>query len=267
MYTDVGTGRNYPVRFQARAMRVVRGRAADREGERSESSERVSGAPASRDADHAVTRDLLDWVREREEPAVRVWAPGRVVAFGRRDANEDGYESAVAAASDHGFPTVERRVGGRAVAYTDSTLAFARFTPTEDVRTGLTERYDAMVGDVVGALRAVGVADAREGEPPDSFCPGDHSVRADCGKLAGVAQRVTKGAALTSGVLVVDDREAIADVLGDVYPALGVAFDPDSVGSVAAAGGDPGRVRDELERALVGDRDFHVVAAEDVQSE
>jgi len=221
-------------------MRVVRGRAADR------------------DADHAATRDILDWVRERGEPAVRVWAPSRVVAFGRRDANEDGYEAAVQAASDHGFPTVERRVGGRAVAYTDSTLAFARFTPTEDIRTGLEARYDAMVADVVDALREVGVTDAREGEPPDSFCPGEHSVQADCGKLAGVAQRVTKGAALTSGVLVVDDREAIAGVLADVYPALGVPFDPDSVGSVAATGGDPERVRDELERALVGDANCDV---------
>ena len=248
-------------------MRVVRGRAADREGERSESAERVSGAPASREADHAVTRDLLDWARERGEPAVRVWAPGRVVAFGRRDANEDGYEAAVQAASDHGFPTVERRVGGRAVAYTDTTLAFARFTPTEDIRTGLTERYDAMVADVVEAMREVSVASAREGEPPDSFCPGDHSVQADCGKLAGVAQRVTKGAALTSGVLVVDDRDAIAGVLADVYPALGVAFDPESVGSVAAGGGDPEHVREELEGALVGDAETDVVDAEDVLSE
>jgi lipoate-protein ligase A len=175
------------------------------------------------------------------------------VAFGRRDANEDGYEAAAAAARDHGFPPVERGVGGRAVAYTDSTLAFARIQPVDDLRTGLTERYDAMVADVVGALDAVGVA-ASEGEPPDSFCPGDHSVSAD-GKLAGVAQRVTKGAALTSGVLVVDDREEIASVLADVYPALGVAFDPDSVGSVAAAGGDTERVRAELEAALVGDAD------------
>jgi hypothetical protein len=37
-----------------------------------------------------------------------------------------------------------------------------------------------------------------------------------------------------------------------------VAFDPDSVGSVAAAGGDPARVRGELERALVGDADCDV---------
>ena len=209
------------------------------------------GRAATRDADREVTQDLLEFVRESGAPAVRVWAPGRQVAFGRRDTNEDGYEDAAAAARDHGFPPVERGVGGRAVAYTETTLAFARIEPVTDVRTGLTERYDAMVADVIDALDAVGVA-ASEGEPPNSFCPGDHSVSAD-GKLAGVAQRVTKGAALTSGVLVVDDREEIAGVLADVYPALGVPFDPDSVGSVAASGGDTERVRDELEAALVGD--------------
>jgi lipoate-protein ligase A len=238
-------------------MRVVR------EGERSESSKGTSGAAASRGrandraADRKVTRDLLDFVRETGESAVRVWAPGRLVAFGRRDANEDGYDAAREAARQHDFPAVERQVGGRAVAYTDSTLAFARIEPTEDIRTGLGERYDAMVADVLAALDAVGV-DAREGEPPHSFCPGDHSVQGAAGKLAGVAQRVTKGAALTSGVLVVDDREEIASVLTDVYGALGVPFDPDSVGSVAAAGGDTNSVRDELESALVGDADFEV---------
>ncbi|MGB9964242.1 lipoate--protein ligase family protein [Halobacterium sp. CBA1126] len=219
-------------------MRVLRGRAADP------------------DADRAATRDLLEWVAEAGEPAVRVWAPGRQLAFGRRDANSDGYDAAREAAREHGFPPVERSVGGRAVAYTDSTLAFARITPVDGARTGLQERYDAMVADVLDALAAVGV-DASGGEPPESFCPGDHSVSA-AGKLAGIAQRVTRDAALTSGVLVVDDREEIAAVLAAVYPKLGVPFDPKSVGSVAAAGGDADRIRDELERALVGDADAAV---------
>jgi octanoyl-[GcvH]:protein N-octanoyltransferase len=221
----------------------------------------LRGRRDSPEADREVTRDLLASVRERGDPAVRVWAPGRQLAFGRRDANEDGYDAARAAAREHGFPPAERQVGGRAVAYTESTLAFARITPVEGIRSGLQERYDAMVADVVDALAAVGV-DANEGEPPDSFCPGDHSVSAN-GKLAGIAQRVTKDAALTSGVLVVDGREEIRRVLADVYAALSVPFDPDSVGSIAAAGGDAERVRDELERALVGDAEFAVVSPDE----
>jgi octanoyl-[GcvH]:protein N-octanoyltransferase len=212
-------------------------------------------------ADREVTRDLLASVRERGDPAVRVWAPGRQLAFGRRDANEDGYDAARAAAREHGFPPVERQVGGRAVAYTESTLAFARITPVDGIRHGLQQRYDAMVADVVDALARNGV-DAHEGEPPKSFCPGDHSVSAN-GKLAGIAQRVTKDAALTSGVLVVDGRDEIRRVLTDVYDALGVPFDPESVGSVAAAGGDTATVGDELESVLVGDAAFEVVSPDE----
>lgn len=202
-------------------------------------------------ADRAHSRGLLEWVRREGEPAVRVWRPHRQVAFGRRDANEPGYEAARRAATQRGFSPVERDVGGRAVAYTGTTQAFARIEPLEDPRRGLGDRYDRVEAEVLEALEAVGV-DASRGEPPASFCPGEHSLQAD-GKLVGIAQRVTEGAAVVSGILIVDQRDAVADVLGPVYDALGVPFDPDSVGSVEAAGGDVEEVREEVERALVGD--------------
>ncbi len=90
-----------------------------------------------------------------------------------------------------------------------------------------------------------------EGEPPDSFCPGTHSLQAT-GKIAGLAQRVRRGVAVTAGVVVVSDHERIADVLEPVYDALGVPFDPNSVGSVASAGGpdDSQRVGDAIVEAF-----------------
>jgi len=55
----------------------------------------------------------------------------------------------------------------------------------------------------------------------------------------------------------VRDHEGIADVLDPVYDALGVPFNPATVGSVERAGGtaDRERVRRAVERALVGDRE------------
>jgi hypothetical protein len=102
------------------------------------------------------------------------------------------------------------------------------------------------------ALSSLGV-DVAAGEPPESFCPGSHSLQAP-GKLAGVAQRVRADAALVSGVVIVTDRKEIADVLTPVYDALGVPFDPKSVGSVAHAGGpdDPDPVVRALENSFVG---------------
>lgn len=214
-------------------MYVLRGRAADPESDRER------------------TRALLDRVRDTGEPAIRVWRPHRQLAFGRRDAGSEGYEQATAVARELGFPPVERDVGGRAVAYTGSTVAFARIDPVEDIRSGLNERYERVASAAQRALWRLGVP-AQRGEPDHSFCPGGHSLQWQ-GKLVGLAQRVTAGAALTSGVLVVDSHEAIAAVLDDVYAALDVPFDPASVGSVAKAGGRTDDVLPTLERLLVGD--------------
>jgi len=218
-------------------MRVVRGRAAGVE------------------EDRAVTRSLAGDVRETGEAAVRVWAPHRQVAFGRRDAREPRYGRAREAASERGFEPYERAVGGRAVAYTGTTLAFVRIEPVADLRRGTDERYDRAVAELVGAFADLGV-EVYEGEPSDSYCPGAHSLAVESvGKVVGVAQRVAKGAAQVAGIVVVRDRAEIAAVLEPVYEALDVPFDPETVGSVAAAGGpsDSETVARAVESALVGE--------------
>jgi len=224
-------------------MRVLRGRASDIE------------------TDRARTREMAERVGETGERALRVWTPHRQVAFGRRDAREDGYEQAREAATEAGFPTVERRVGGRAVAYSGSTVAFACAEPVSDIRTGLQDRYEAATTDLGNALDRLGVATAR-GEPPDSFCPGTHSLQADGaggngdnGKIVGIAQRIGGGAALVAGVVLIDSADEIAAVLQPVYDALDVPFDPNSVGSIERAGGETDResVIEAIERTLVGE--------------
>ncbi|AXG05784.1 lipoate--protein ligase family protein [Haloplanus rubicundus] len=213
----------------------------------------LRGRAATIAADRERTRTMLARTGETGEPAVRVWAPHRQVAFGRREAAEPGYDRAVAAARERGFDPVERSVGGRAVAYTGSTVAFAHAVPVTDPRVGLDDRYDAAVGSLRRALASLGV-DAVPGEPPDAFCPGSHSLQCE-GKVVGIAQRVRTDAALVAGCVVVADRGAFADVVDAVYGALEQPFDPASVGSVAAAGGpsDPDPVIDAVERQLVGD--------------
>lgn len=201
--------------------------------------------------DRAVTRALVGDVAETGEPVVRAWTPHRQVVFGRRDARADGYDRARAAAEGRGFPTRERRVGGRAVAYTGRTVAFCRIEPLADMREGMTARYDAAIEDLCGALADLG-APLDRGEPEGAFCPGSHSLSAG-GKVVGLAQRVRRGAATVAGICLVADRGPVADVLESVYAALDVPFERSSVGSVVRAGGpdDPERVARAIERALV----------------
>ncbi len=228
---------------------------------------RGRGRTVRADREHTA-RLLADAADGR--PGVRVWTPPRQVAFGRRDARESGYDRARRAAEAAGFTPYERDVGGRAAAYTGGTLAFAFSVALDGDRGRIDERYATVARAVRSALEGVGAA-VSTGEPHRSFCPGDHSLRvgdggrseggkseggkSEGGKLAGIAQRVRTDAALVAGCLVVSraDATALATVLEPVYDALGVPFDPESVGSVAEAGGpsDAERVARAVEGALI----------------
>jgi lipoate-protein ligase A len=216
----------------------------------------VRGRTASISSDRELSRRLLSAAADGE-PAVRVWTPHRQVAFGRRDARLEGYDRAREVADERGFQPVERDVGGRAVAYDgETTLAFARAEPVAAARTGVSDRYERATAAVERALRSLGLEPTR-GEPDDAFCPGTHSLSVADGrrKVVGIAQRVRTDAALVAGVALVANHTALSAALEGVYGALGIPFDPATVGTVADAGGpsDPEVVRAALEDALVGD--------------
>jgi lipoate-protein ligase A len=215
----------------------------------------VRGRAASVEADREFTADLLAGAKTGQ-PALRVWRPHRQVAFGPRDIHSDGYDRAREIADERGYAVCERSVGGRAVAYTGTTVAFARIEPVDDMREGVQQRYATARVDLRAALGDLGV-DARRGEPEGSFCPGSQSLQAGrSGKLVGIAQRVQQDAAMVAGVVIVDDHTEIAETLAPIYDALDLDFDPRSVGSIAKAGGEPDPVGAilRIEDELLGDR-------------
>ncbi|ACV46348.1 MULTISPECIES: lipoyl protein ligase domain-containing protein [Halomicrobium] len=218
----------------------------------------LCGRAVDPDADIERTRRLADEVADSRVPALRVWRPHRQVAFGRRDAREDGYERAREIATKRGYAVLERAVGGRAVAYTGRTVAVALAVPTDGGRSGIQRRYDAASDRFRAALDTLGV-DASEGEPPESFCPGSHSLQA-AGKVVGIAQRVRQRVAVVAAIVIVADHGEVADVLAPIYDALDVSFDPDSVGSVARAGGpsEPDRVIDAVVETFADGHDTTV---------
>ncbi len=191
--------------------------------------------------DTAVSRALLLRVARGEVPeCLRLYATDDVLAFSVFDRTRPGYPRAVEAARAAGFAPVLRLAGGRAAVFHRRTLAFAWSRPVDDLRVGVTERFCEMADLLVTALRRLGV-DAREGEVPGEYCPGSHSVNARGRvKLAGVGQRVVRGAAHVGGVVVVADAGRVAEPLIPVYASLGYDFDPATTGSVADEVGDVG---------------------------
>ncbi|HZJ29689.1 MAG TPA: hypothetical protein VFD37_06855, partial [Solirubrobacterales bacterium] len=191
----------------------------------------------------AVSRAILERVAAGEIPStVRLSRPGRVVAFGRRDVVAPGYREAVAAARAAGYEAMERLAGGRAALYFEGALSltFAVADPRPAERTRA--RFDAVCELLREAIASLGV-DARIGEIPGEYCPGEHSINARGQvKLAGVGQRMIRGAAHLGVVIVVTDPAEVRRVLEPVYAALALDWRPETTGSIAteASGGASG---------------------------
>jgi octanoyl-[GcvH]:protein N-octanoyltransferase len=183
--------------------------------------------------DTAISHAILRCVSEGAEPqTLRVHRPGPIVAFGPLDRLSPGYERAVLAAHSRGFGAVQRLAGGRAAVFHEQTIAFSWAIPDPQPRLHIERRFREVSGIVTAALRDLGV-DARVGEVPGEYCPGEHSVNArGKTKLVGVGQRILLGAAHVGGVVVVAESDRVRDVLVPVYRELGLSWDPGTVGSV-----------------------------------
>jgi lipoate-protein ligase A len=184
----------------------------------------------------------------RHRPVVRVYQPAPTVAFGRRDSFLPGFAGAAQAARQRGFTPVIRGAGGRAAAYDEGCLIFDEVMPAAESIAGIHERFAEDARRQAAALRALGV-DARVGEVPGEYCPGEFSVNArGAVKLIGAAQRIVKGAWLLSSMVVVDGTARLRAVLEDIYVALGLDWDPGTVGAVADEA--PGLSVEHVWRAL-----------------
>lgn len=184
--------------------------------------------------DVALPQALLAMVAAGRRGAVlRCYRPSPTLAFGRRDGFLPGFSRAAAAAARQGFAPVIRGAGGRAAAYDEGCLVFDEIMPASDSVTGIRERFSDEAERQAQALRSLGV-DARVGEVPGEYCPGEFSVNArGQTKLIGAAQRIVSGAWLFSTVVVVQDGGRLRAVLKDVYAELGLDWNPATTGSVA----------------------------------
>jgi octanoyl-[GcvH]:protein N-octanoyltransferase len=202
--------------------------------------------------DVALPHALLGFVAEgRRGGVLRHYRPHATVAFGRRDSFLPGFTQAAAAARRLGFTPVIRGAGGRAAAYDQGCLVFDLIVPEADATVGIQTRFSGDAELQARALGSLGV-DARVGEVPGEYCPGEFSVNARGRvKLIGAAQRIVRGAWLLSSLVVVEGAPGLRAVLEDVYAALGLKWDPQTTGSVADEAPGVG-VEDVREALLAG---------------
>ena len=209
-----------------------------------------AGFPDDPALDVAVGHALLEGAaRGAVGPTLRVYRPAATCAFGRLDTLAPGFSAAVDAARAHGFTPVLRQPGGHAAAYDSGALCLDHVQPEAEAIPQLQARFEAAGELFAAALRAVGV-DARVGEVPGEYCPGQWTVSArGAVKLVGTAQRVVRGASLLGAVVLVRGGARVRAVLEDVNAALGLEWEPATAG--AAEDEVPGLTVDAVERAVL----------------
>lgn len=197
-------------------------------------------------------KELLDEARTGALTAtLRIHRPEPTVAFGQRDRFLAGFDGACEAASAHGFAPLLRPVGGRAAAFHRGSLIFDHIQPTAQPIADTRGRFAQFAELYRRALVSLGV-DARVGEIPGEYCPGEHSVNgAGIVKLVGTAQRIVSNAWLFSTVVVVTDSAPIRGVLTDVYAALELEWAPSTAGAVDDL--VPGVSVDDVRDAVLGE--------------
>ena len=193
----------------------------------------ITSAHPPADLDTAVSSAILQRVAAGEiGPTLRIFTPGRIVAFGRQDRTRPGYRNALEAVRAHGFEAVERLAGGRAAVFHEGTIAFAWAAPESDAKLGIEDRFRSLTDIVVSALDALGLR-GEVGEVPGEYCPGRFSVHVGGRKVMGVGQRLVSGASHVGGVLVVHSPHLVNLPLVDAYRHLEYDWDPTVTGSLA----------------------------------
>lgn len=160
----------------------------------------------------------------------------RMLAFSRRDTHRAEFAAATEVAREHGFEPVVRHVGGAFAPLHGGSLVIDQYGTSADASTTSMTRFVEHSGILQDALRALGL-DARVGELPGEYCPGEFSVNVGGRvKVAGVAQRVSGPAWVVSTVLQVAGVAELRPVTVDVARVLGEHVDPATMGDLASAG-------------------------------
>lgn len=184
--------------------------------------------------DVAVSHAVLSAVAAGElEPVFRLHNTRPTLAFGAADRRQAGYPSAVRAARAHRYAPLQRLAGGRAAVFHEDTLAFSIALPDSNPAEGIKERFSMIADAMAEAFQRLGF-DARVGELPGEYCPGEWSVNVGGRiKVMGVGQRLVKNAAHIGGVVVVDGGDRVRDILVPVYRHLRIDWDPRTAGALA----------------------------------
>lgn len=164
---------------------------------------------------------------------LRIYQPSPTAAFAPSDRASSRYDAAAEAVRSLGFEPVERMAGGRLAVYDENALILDLVAPHSEPRLHVLERFGLFANAIAEALTDLGV-DARVGEVPGEYCPGQYSVNgAGRAKLVGIAQRVGRGGYHLGAVISVRPSEIARIAVERAYTLLDLPFNTGTFGAIS----------------------------------
>ncbi|MCG0238481.1 MAG: biotin--protein ligase [Firmicutes bacterium] len=167
-------------------------------------SETVATGPLE-DQFEADQRLLREVAAGKRPPTVRLWRHRGALALGHRDTRLPGWREAADRIAARGYAVAVRPSGGLAVPLDPGVLNIGLFYP--DPTGAVDPGFRAMHRLLAACLRSLGLQ-PRVGEVPGGYCPGRSDVSVGGRKVAGVAQRRTRGGAGVVAFLLVEGEGA-----------------------------------------------------------
>ena len=198
--------------------------------------------------DVALGPILLAQGLDDAQEIVRIHRPDPTAAFSRRDTRRPGFDRAATAVRALGFEPVIRPQGGQLAAYHRGSVLIDHVVRESNPTAGLKDRFERFAGLHSAVLSGFGL-DARIGELPGEYCPGEYSVNAaGTVKIVGSAQRIARNGWLFSTVIQVAGSVQLRHVLTEAYEAIGYELDPATIGSIEDF--LPGVTAEDVEQAI-----------------
>ena len=196
--------------------------------------EPVELAGKSPAGDMRFIRERLTGLETGGRGALRLYHPRATAAFSRLDSIRPGYEAARSVVHLFGFEPVLRSAGGHLAVYGPGTIAIDLIAAHQNPRITAMTRFVIFARLLADALRNGGL-DPVHGPVPGEYCPGSQSISSKGRKIAGLGQRLTRCGYHLGAIVMLQNADDIRMTLQPAYRALGIPFNPATVGAACDA--------------------------------
>lgn len=175
-------------------------------------------SPANKLISFADTNALLDYCDQFQRPFIHFWTTDQpTLILGINDRHLPNLTAGLQSLTANKYDYFLRNSGGLAVISDPGVLNISLFIPDADRKLDVDDSYDIIADLIMATFPTLSI---QTFEVTHSYCPGKYDLSVNGQKIAGIAQRRSKGAVVLMLYLSVEgNQDARSNVVSEFYRA------------------------------------------------